>query len=139
MLSLTRKQDYALTALAYLAEHPGRSVCAREIAEAHTLPLALLMNILKCLQKHEILKSTRGSTGGYQLAGDLADLTLCDLVRVLEDHGPIAGPCECEELVFGSAQASGPVEALKHRLSRFLHEVRLSDLMETKPLVVSGK
>ena len=47
MLSLSKKTDYALIALAYLAERPGRVASAREIAAARNLPAALLMNILR--------------------------------------------------------------------------------------------
>jgi iron-sulfur cluster assembly protein len=49
MLCLTRKTDYALIALGYLAERQDRVVAAREISRAFELPEALLMNILKRL------------------------------------------------------------------------------------------
>ena len=63
MLRLSKKADYALISLGYLAEHFAHVVSAREIAERCRLPLPLLMNILKVLHQRGILRSTRGASG----------------------------------------------------------------------------
>src|SRR5882724_6620780 len=94
MLSLSKKTDYALIALAYLAERPGRTASAREIAEARNLPSALLMNILKELHHHGIVQSIRGVKGGYQIAVDLKAKSLHDVVVAME--GPVR-LVECAE------------------------------------------
>src|SRR4051812_31025109 len=97
MLSLSRKTDYALIALAYLAERSGRVASAREIAASagsEPLPLALLMNILKTLHLHGIVNSTRGAKGGYRLGTDLDRTSLRTLVSVVNCVGP-AGACGC--------------------------------------------
>ena len=59
MLRLSRKADYALISLGYLAEHQTHVVSAREIAERCELPLPLLMNILKVLHQRGVLRSVR--------------------------------------------------------------------------------
>ena len=84
MLSLNRKTDYALVALADMADRPDEWASAREIAERSDVPPALLMNVLKTLHGGGILRSTRGSRGGYRIAADLERLSLFDLVKVLE-------------------------------------------------------
>src|SRR5580765_7307117 len=61
MLTLTRKTDYALIALAFLAERGGRTASARQIAADRGLPVPILMNILKELHRCGILKSSRGT------------------------------------------------------------------------------
>ena len=68
MLALGKKMDYALISLAWLAERSGRAISAREIAEANDLPLPALMQILKTLHQHGMLRSTRGVKGGYRSA-----------------------------------------------------------------------
>jgi Rrf2 family protein len=143
MISLTKKTDYALIALAYLAERPQRVASAREIAEARNLPAALLMNILKELQHHGVLRSTRGVKGGYEIAVDLANVSLHQLVVALE--GPVklvecAGETgECQHHSSGDADAcrvsghcavQAPLQALHHRLVRFLADVRVSDVVK---------
>jgi Rrf2 family protein len=142
MISLTKKTDYALIALAYLAERPGRVASAREIAEARDLPAALLMNILKELQHHGLLRSTRGVKGGYEITADLAAVSLHELVVALE--GPVklvecAGEsAACQHAtntdavacrVSGHCAVQAPLQALHQRLVRFLGDVRLADVV----------
>ena len=143
MLSLSKKTDYALIALAYLAQRSGRVSSAREIAASAgpgPLPLPLLMNILKTLHQHGYVSSTRGAKGGYQISADLNATTLHDLISILKCSGP-AGECGCLEhddsVVAAVAQlkstrpepAHAPVRALHYRLERFLRDVKLSDLI----------
>src|SRR5687768_11228888 len=98
MLSLSKKTDYALIALAYLAER-GRVSSAREIAASAgsgPLPLPLLMNILKTLHQHGFLESTRGAKGGYRIGTVLDVTSLHDLISILKCSGP-ARECGCPE------------------------------------------
>ena len=144
MLSLSKRVDYALIALAYLAERPGRVAPARQIAAAHDLPPALLMKILKVLHQQGILQSLRGTKGGYQLAIDPATYSLYDLIALLEgpvrtiectDHpaheagesGAAAEECDCRAL--HTCPVQRPLKALHERLVRFLREVRLADII----------
>jgi Rrf2 family protein len=136
MLSLNRKTDYALVALADMADRPLEWASAREIAERREVPAALLMNVLKTLHGAGILRSSRGMRGGYQIAADLERLSLFDLARVLErtDRSPIANggePCCGRYRISrsGNGQGHGPVHAFHHKLRHFLRSVPLSDLV----------
>lgn len=92
MLALPKKTDYALIALHYLLEHPGRVAPAREIAEAYHLPCALLMNVMKELQQGGLVRSVRGARGGYQINSDPREVTLYDVV-VLTSGEPSLTEC----------------------------------------------
>ena len=138
MLCLSKKTEYALAALAYLAERSHRVSSAREIAEAHDLPLPLLMKILKCLQHHEILTSTRGVRGGYRIVAHLDQTSLFDVVAMMECPDRPGEDCGCmnhaadpmERVRFSrNENAHAPVAALQYRLVRFLKDVKLSDLV----------
>ena len=119
MLCLSKKIDYALVALADLAERgEGAIASARELAEANALPLPLLMNILKRLDRRGIVRGIRGSKGGYQLVVNLDVVSLHDLVGVVEDGDPMH-----------RRHRHGPVQALQYKLVRFLRDVTLSDLV----------
>ena len=87
MLSLSKRVDYALIALAHLAERPGRVSPAREIARAYDLPLPLLMNILKELNQSGWVRSSRGVKGGYEIGIDPNSVSLHDLILMLD--GPV--------------------------------------------------
>jgi Rrf2 family protein len=136
---MSKKTQYALVALGHLAEQPGRVASAREIASAHALPASLLINILKNLQGHGLLRSTRGVKGGYQVARDLSELSLHDLIAIVECEGHSAeGDCGCLEHAQDVTRdlsrnrptsPHGPVQALQFKLVRFLREVRVADLV----------
>ena len=68
MVALTRKTDYALVALAYLARWEQGCVSARDIAARVRIPLPMLMGILNQLARRGLVISTRGAKGGYRLA-----------------------------------------------------------------------
>ena len=121
MLGLSRKVDYALIGLAYLAERAGRISSAREIADVCRLPVALLMNILKSLHQRGILRSVRGAAGGYQVAVDLRAVSLFDLCAMCET-GLISDQPRKMAL-------HGPAQALQYRLGRFMREVSVADLV----------
>src|SRR5688500_17264052 len=96
MLCMSKKTEYALIALAHLAGQPGRIASAREIATAQNLPAALLINILKNLQCHGLLRSTRGVKGGYQIDRDPSTMSLYELIAIVDCAGDGAdGDCGC--------------------------------------------
>lgn len=104
MLTLRRKTDYALVALASLArgqavrtQRPAMS--ARQIAQEFGLPLPLTMVILKKLHREGLIESTRGSHGGYRLARPASRIRLTEVIECIE--GPLQlAPC-CDD---GQAQ-----------------------------------
>ena len=69
MLRLTKKADYGLMALKYLAEHPETpSVSAKDIADTYGIPAQLLAKVLQRLAKVGLLRSHAGMNGGYALS-----------------------------------------------------------------------
>jgi Rrf2 family protein len=140
MLCITKKTEYALVALGHFAEIAGRSASAREIAASRGVPHALLMNVLKNLQNHGLLRSTRGVKGGYRLDRDLNSISLYELIAIVDcaSHSIDAGDCGCLDHLHEAANdlerarvagSQGPVQALQFKLVRFLKEVRVADLV----------
>jgi Rrf2 family protein len=75
--------------------HEARPLPIREIAEAQEIPAAFLTQILLKLKGAGLVISTRGSTGGYRLARPPEEITLIDVLRVVEGHdlaSPESGP-----------------------------------------------
>jgi Rrf2 family protein len=136
MLSLTKKTDYALIALGFLAERNGQVVSAKQIADTFNLPTALVMNILKTLHHAGWLSSTRGTKGGYRLATDLQGVSVYDLVAILE--GPVRlAECILQQShahtdhckISGACPIQTPIKTLHDRLEGFLKDVKLSDII----------
>ncbi|RMG11637.1 MAG: Rrf2 family transcriptional regulator [Planctomycetota bacterium] len=87
MLQITKRVDYALIALTHLALHPGERFSARGLAEAYHLSKPLMANVLKALVPEGLVRSVRGTKGGYELVADPAKVTVGRLVELLE--GPL--------------------------------------------------
>lgn len=90
---LSKKAQYALKALGYLAERYNEGpVLINEIAEKKKIPLKFLENILLELKKEGILDSRKGKGGGYFLILAPGKVVIARVVRVID--GPIAMlPC----------------------------------------------
>lgn len=93
MMQVSQKTQYALRAMFELARHQGSGpVRIADIAERQSIPPRFLEGILNQLRQAGLLRSIRGSRGGYELAVAPAEVTVGDMMRVIE--GPIA-PTEC--------------------------------------------
>lgn len=151
MLCLSKKTEYALIALAYLAERPAEIVSAREIAQGFELPLPLLMNILKGLNRRGLLDSVRGAHGGYRLGSSVEMTSLYDLIHIVDGPGSNRHLVEVHQDSQGiehrPLSTGAAVQALNLRLVRFLKDVKLVDLVlpgrridvPTERVVVSGR
>jgi Rrf2 family protein len=89
VLRISRKIDYGLRAMIYLASIPPAMVVPfREIARQMMVPEDFLAKILKTLVDEGLVKSTRGPHGGYTLAKPSADINFLTIIEAVE--GPIA-------------------------------------------------
>lgn len=88
MLELSRKSDYALRAVIYLARLPSnRFGRVSEIARAKDIPQAFLAQILPVLASRGLVRSQQGAHGGYVLARTPAEITFLEVIEAVE--GPL--------------------------------------------------
>jgi len=88
-MKLSTKGKYGVRAVFEIARHYGKGpISIKEIAERQGISFSYLEQILHKLGKAGLIESVRGPAGGYLLARKPSDLTIGDIVRVLE--GPIA-------------------------------------------------
>ena len=85
MLVITTKSPYAVRALAELARR-GQStpVPIGEIARARDIPVQFLEGLFATLRRAGILQSQRGVKGGYSFARAPSDVTVLEIVELLE-------------------------------------------------------
>jgi len=93
---LTQKAKYALRALAVLGQADRRvPLPIHEIADRARAPQKFLESILLELRRHGVLSSTRGKSGGYVMARAPEDVSVADIIRMVD--GPLA-PIPCASL-----------------------------------------
>ncbi|HYM58819.1 MAG TPA: Rrf2 family transcriptional regulator, partial [Solirubrobacteraceae bacterium] len=87
MLSITTKSPYALRALSELARVGGDApVPIGELARRRDIPVQFLEQLFAVLRRAGILKSQRGVKGGYSFARDPAEITVLEVVELLDGH-----------------------------------------------------
>jgi len=85
MTGISTKTIYAVAALNELGSIQGDEVLKiKEIAARASVPQNFLEQILLELRKQGMLTSVKGAHGGYKLAKRLKDITLKDIVMILE-------------------------------------------------------
>ena len=87
-MRVSAKVNYALRAMAELAAAPPGLMTAEQLASAQHIPPKFLESILSQLRTGGLVASHRGAEGGYELARPAAEISVAEVIRVLE--GPIA-------------------------------------------------
>lgn len=105
MMELTRKGEYAIRGIVYLAGQPADKVCLLgDIAAAVEVPATFLAKIFQQFSKIGLVKSYRGTGGGFMLGRLPENITLLEVVEAVE--GPIVpnrcviSESECHRSVF---------------------------------------
>jgi Rrf2 family cysteine metabolism transcriptional repressor len=85
-MKLSVKVDYACRVLAQMARHRGGDGLAHieELARLEAVPANYLVQILSELRNGGLITSRRGKQGGYALARRPENITLLDIVKVIE-------------------------------------------------------
>jgi Rrf2 family protein len=125
----TAKADYAVRAAVELAA-AGDMVTADQIAQAQSIPVNFLENILRDLRRAGLIESRRGQSGGYLLARPAEEISIADVIRAVE--GPLANVrgVSPDQLDYeGSAEKLREVwVALRASVRNVLEQVTLADV-----------
>ncbi len=88
MISITTKSPYALRALVELHRHGGAGpVPIAELARGGDIPVQFLEQLFATLRRAGLLRSQRGVKGGYSFARGADEITVLQVVELLE--GPL--------------------------------------------------
>jgi len=133
VLRLSKKADYALIALSYMAA-PGQRpvVSAREMAERHDLPLELLAKVLQRLVQRGLLTSVQGINGGYRLARPATEMSVAQVVEAID--GPLMltacnetsdDPC----VQYAKCNIRDPLHRIRERIAGALVACSIAELV----------
>ena len=85
MLTISNKSKYGIAALLELAEFYNSGLLQiKDIASRCDIPHQFLEQIFNRLGKADIVKSTRGKNGGYELAKPPEQITVLHIINALE-------------------------------------------------------
>ncbi len=141
MFRVSSRGRYAVKAVYELALHAGRGpMTVGAIAHAQNIPEQYLEQLMPSLKRAGLVRGMRGAQGGYQLAGDPAEISVRDVVQAVE--GPIvvaecaeSGPgCEAMEFCIGPDVWTRVQEAVDDAMSQITLERLIRDQRE-RPLL----
>ena len=138
MNKMSRKTEYGLMSLKLLSDQqPSGSdaapvfVSAKTVADATHAPFEVIARVLQVLSHRGILKAEYGVNGGYQLAKKLNEISLFDVVEILESSTDLAkclgtdGSCELEK----NCSIATPVTNLNKKLHQFYKSLSMDEVL----------
>lgn len=132
-MKLSKKSRYGLRALIDLAVNSRTElVSLGSIAQRNDISAQYLEHVFSALRKAHIVKSMKGSQGGYFLERDLKEITVAQIVEALE------GTYDLEDEVDRNSVGRGDQEAIQHLIidrindcvQEILEDVTLKDLVD---------
>ena len=132
-MKLSKKSRYGLRALIDLAVNSRTElVSLGSIAQRNDISAQYLEHVFSALSKAHIVKSMKGSQGGYFLERDPKEITVAQIVEALE------GTYDLEDEVDRNSVERGDQEAIQHLIidrindcvQEILEDVTLKDLVD---------
>lgn len=107
-MKITREIDYAFRIMNCLAENSGtpaiKGINAPAISFATGIPVKFTLKILNKLKSNALVRSFKGSSGGFALNRDPSEITLLDILEAID--GPVVinscleDNCDCSRIGF---------------------------------------
>jgi Rrf2 family protein len=104
-VELSLKSEYAILAMIELANHfaVDQPLQIRQIAAQQSIPDRYLEQLLATLKRQGLVKSQRGSKGGYILAREPREINLLEVIQGIEGYDLVA---DKQSLVHDNASLS---------------------------------
>jgi len=132
-LKVSTKGRYALRMLLDLAEHNGKFISLKEIAERQNISKQYLEQIVSLLNTSNILRTNRGKQGGYMLAKRPSEYTVKEILRITEGN---LAPVTCLEEDINDCEKASYCKTLpmwtglQKVIDDYLGSVTLQDMLE---------
>ena len=134
MLRISRLTDYGTLVLAHLPSDAAKLLSAADVAAATGINLPTVSKLLKLLGKADLVRSTRGSQGGYRLSRPAGEISAADIIDALE--GPVSitecsasdSHCDYESI----CNVGDAWQRINVAIRRALDDIHLNDLQRSR-------
>lgn len=130
MLSITTKSPYAVQALTELGlAGEGGPVPIAELARRRDIPVQFLEQLFSVLRRAGLLRSFRGVKGGYAFARDPGEITVLEVVELLDGSvgaeavGVFAEVAEAVREVLGAVTLAELIEREQRESGRSMYHI----------------
>lgn len=142
-MNFSTRGRYGLRALTDMAIHAAEGpVALRVIAERQNISESYLEQVFTLLRKSGLVRSIRGAQGGYELSRPPKEITVGEILSILE--GPLV-PVHCVDTSGLKAECENEKncitrpfwEELRDTINNFLNRTTLQDLADKAPQACS--
>ena len=129
---ISQTVEYALRAIVTIAQHKGATCTARKVADIAQIPTAYLSKLMQNLVRGGLVHSQRGLNGGFVLARDPKDITIWEVVDVIEplkriERCPLGLKSHASALCPLHAKIDGAIAATE----KIFRETTIAELVST--------
>ncbi len=131
MMRMSKRADYGLVALKALGQLAAEdSLSARELAIRHNLPADLTPKVLARLAQAGLVEATMGKAGGYRLAKVPADITVLEVMQILDGETHLIACNDGDDVChrFGDCAIRDPLAVLNKEVMRVLARMTVAQL-----------
>ncbi len=138
MFKLSKKSDYGLMAINYIASHESEGIAStKRIAEEYNIPVELLAKILQRLARNGLIIGQNGPKGGYIMSRALSKISIGDVVQAIE--GPIgivscyhdeSAPC----MQISKCTVRSPIKKIQENIVQYLNSITLDEMNHLVPI-----
>jgi Rrf2 family protein len=138
MLKLSKKIEYAIMALKYIAENSAEEcLSTKVISQNAAIPYDLSAKILQQLVRSGIIKSTQGTRGGYSLNISPDKINLGQIAGAVEEDVqltncmfPDATQEDCARI--DDCCIKSPLNRVQHQINEVFNNTFLNELVEAQ-------
>ncbi len=131
MLRLTKKIEYAILAMQYIASNPNKLISAKEISEKLNISFEFLSKTLQTLMKFGLISSHQGKSGGYTLAKEPTDISISEIINALDENQSVVEcAADADSLTCGrqsDCTIKKPMNNIQNKINSIFEETTLAE------------
>lgn len=134
MLKLSKKVEYGILALQYMAANKHEMLTAKKIAKNLDVSFEFLSKSLQKILKYNLIKSQQGIKGGYYLAKDPENISVMDVILSLGENPNIVACIDGEKMSVDECLRSdhctlkNPMAKIQKKINKIFEETSIAEL-----------
>jgi len=133
MLKLSKKVEYGLIAIRHIASVNNTISTVKEISDKYRIPNDVLAKVMQKLTRGKLILSHQGSMGGYTLARSANEISVMDVIGVVE--GTQVGIAQCFSeapencSIYQNCTIKNPLGKIQHNLEHVFASMKVSEIV----------
>jgi len=131
MLRLTKKIEYAILAMQYIAGNPNKLITAKEMSERLNISFEFLSKTLQALMKNALIVSHQGKSGGYSLTRSPESISISEIINALDETSTVV-ECASEEDILNCNRQNvctirQPMNSIQSKINSIFEQTTLAE------------